>query len=84
MDAIDKIKEKKRFDFILISDDMKEMSGLMTMKGMNEIDGFKTPTIVMLNKGKEEIKEEYIKDGFNDYLLIDDFDNEIKRIIEKY
>ena len=33
---------------------------------------------------KNKIKEHYLKDGFSDYILIDDLRNEIKRIIEKY
>ena len=38
----------------------------------------------MLDSNKENIKKHYIEDGFNDYILLSDINNEIKRIIEKY
>lgn len=83
-DAIDRIKSKKRYDYILISDEMKEMSGLMTCQEMKKISGFKIPIIVMLNGDKENIKEDYLNEGFSDYILIDNIDTEMNRIINKY
>ena len=83
-DAIDRIKAGKKFDFILVDDEMAEMSGFMTFKGMKEVPGFKMPVIVMLKKDKENIKEHYLNDGFSDYLLLDNLENELDRIIEKY
>ena len=83
-DAIDRIKAGKKFDFILVDDEMKEMSGFMTLKGMKEIKGFDTPVIAMLNKDKENIKDHYLDDGFSDYLLLDNIESELDRIIEKY
>ena len=84
MDAIDRIKSGKKYEFILIDDDMKEMSGLMTLKGMQEIEEFDIPVIVMLGEDKEHIKEHYLSDGFSDYIILDNLDNELDRIIEKY
>ena len=83
-DAIDRIKSGKKFDFILVEDEMKEMSGFMTLKGMQEIPGFKMPVIIMLNEDKENIKDHYLEDGFSDYLLLDSLEVELDRIIEKY
>ncbi len=83
-DAIDRIKSGKKFDFILVDDEMKEMTGFMTLRGMSEIEGFKVPVIVMLNEDKDHIKERYLEDGFSDYLLLDNLDNELDRIIDKY
>ena len=83
-DAIDRIKAGKKFDFILVDDEMKEMSGFMTLKGMQEIEGFKIPVIIMLGKDKENIKDHYLEDGFSDYLLLDTLEPELDRIMEKY
>ena len=83
-DAIDRIKSGKKFDFIIVDDEMAEMTGLMTFKGMKEVKGFNTPVIIMLNKDKEHIKNHYLEDGFSDYLLLDNLDSELNRIIEKY
>ena len=83
-DAVDRIKAGKKYDYILILDEMKEMSGLKTYQEMRKVEGFKTPVIVMLKEDKEHIKEHYLEDGFSDYLLLNDFDKEIERIINKY
>ena len=83
-DAIDRIKSGKKYDYIIIEDDMKEISGYETLKGLKNINKFNTPCIVMLNNNKEQIKEHYIKDGFSDYIMINDLKNELKRIIDKY
>ena len=83
-DAIDRIKSGKKFDFILVDDEMAEMSGFMTFKGMKEIKNFDIPVIIMLKGDKEHIKDHYLEDGFSDYLLLDTLDSELDRIIEKY
>ena len=83
-DAIDRIKSGKKYDYIIIEDDMKEISGYETLKGLKNINKFNTPCIVMLNNNKEQIKEHYIEDGFSDYIMINDLKNELKRIIDKY
>ena len=83
LDAVDKIKSHKKYDFILISDEMKEISGLSTLKEMQKIKGFNTPCIVMLNESKKGLAKHYIEDGFSDYLINEDIDS-LNKIIEKY
>ena len=84
MDAVDKIKRGKKYDYIIVEDEMNEMSGYTTLQELKRIDKFDIPVIVMLKKNKEEIKEHYINDGFKDYLLLEDFSQELDRIINKY
>ena len=40
LDAIDKIKSGKKYDFILIEDDMKEMNSFTTLKELKKLDKF--------------------------------------------
>ena len=82
-DAVDKIKSGKLYDYILIEDNMKEMNGYTTLKELESVK-CNIPLIVMLEENKETIKEHYIDDGFSDYLLIRNFNDEIDRIINKY
>ena len=84
MDAIDRIKSGKKYDYIIVDDDMKEMSGYSTLKELKNIKNFKIPVIIMLNDNKKEIKDHYLNDGFSDYILVSEIDNELKKIIEKY
>ena len=83
LDAVDKIKSHKKYDFILISDEMKEVSGLSTLKEMQKIKGFSSPCIVMLNESKKGLAKHYIEDGFSDYIIIEDIDS-LNKIIQKY
>ena len=83
LDAVDKIKSHKKYDFILISDEMKEVSGLSTLKEMQKIKGFNTPCIVMLNESKKGLVKHYIEDGFSDYIINEDTDS-LNKILKKY
>ena len=83
LDAVDKIKLHKKYDFILISDEMKEVSGLSTLKEMQKVKGFSSPCIVMLNESKKGLAKHYIEDGFSDYIINEDIDS-LNKIIQKY
>ena len=83
LDAVDKIKSHKKYDFILISDEMKEVSGLSTLKEMQKVKGFNLPCIVMLNESKKGLAKHYIEDGFSDYIINEDIDG-LNKIIQKY
>ena len=63
---------------------MKQISGYEVFKKLKNIKKFKTPVIITLEKDKEFIKKHYINDGFSDYLLKSDIDNELKRIMDRY
>ena len=82
IDAIDLIKSGENYNLIIIDDEMKPISGLETLKRLRK-ENINIPAIIMLDEGKEHIKNHYIKDGFIDYILKSDIKNEIKRIIKK-
>ena len=83
-DCINKVRSGKTYDLILMSDEMSTKSGLTTLRELKEIEKFNIPVVVMLEENKEKIKEHYIKDGFKDYLLKSNLEDEVKRIINKY
>ena len=84
LDAVDKIKANKKYDFILISDDLKEVSGISTLKEMLKIKGFNIPSIIMLDEEKKHLTKHFLEDGFNDYIINEDIENGLNKIIEKY
>ena len=81
-ELIEQIKKKEKYDLIILFDDMKP-SGIEVLKSLKEIKGYKTPTVVLLEDNKTSIKEHYIKDGFTEYLLLSDINEEIKKL-DKY
>ena len=82
IDAIDLIKSGENYNLIIIDDEIKPISGLETLKRLRK-ENINIPAIIMLDEGKEHIKNHYIKDGFTDYILKNDIKNEINRIIKK-
>ena len=82
MDCVERINKNQKYDLILIDDEMEPITGFNTFEKLRLIKHFKTPTVIMLDKSKEGIKHHYLKEGFKDYLLKDDMENEIKRIIK--
>ena len=84
MDAIDRIKSGKKYDYIILEDEMKEMSGYETLQSLKKLNNFNIPCIILLSEDKVNIKEHYLNDGFKDYILMSDLQDEVNRIIKKY
>ena len=82
IDMIDLIRSGESYNLIIIDDEMKPISGLETLKKLKELD-INIPCIVMLDEGKEKIKNHYIKDGFVDYILKNNLKEEVNKIIRK-
>lgn len=84
-DLVQRVEDGEVFDLIILEDEMKPLSALAILGKLQEAKkGFNVPTIVMLNKNKESIKEHYIEDGFSDYLRKENLEEEFDRIIKKY
>ena len=67
-ECIDRIKRGEMYDLILLDDMMPKMSGVITLKKLKEIPGFKTPTIALTANAITGMREKYLADGFDDYL----------------
>lgn len=83
-DCINKINTGVIYNLIVIDDELKGDDALPILKKLRENKKFKTPVVVMLNKNKENLKEDYIEEGFKDIVLKENIIDEIKRIINKY
>lgn len=67
-ECIDRIKRGEMYDLILLDDMMPKMSGVITLKKLKEIPGFKIPTIALTANAITGMREKYLSDGFDDYL----------------
>lgn len=83
-DCIENVRAKIKYDLIILDDEMPNYSALTLLKELQKIPYFNTKVVVMINKNKEGIKLEYLKDGFADYILKENLDNEIKRIRKRF
>ena len=83
-ECVDKIRIGEKYNLIIMDDEMKPDNALPTLQKLKGLKKFNIPVVVMLNKEKEFIKHHYVKDGFTDYILKDNLDKELDRIVNKY
>lgn len=84
-DIIERVKDGEIFDLILLEDDMKPISGFGTLGKLQEAkEGFNVPTVIMLNKNKESIKDHYVEDGFSNYIRKQNLEEDFDKVIKKY
>ncbi len=84
-DIIERVKDGESFDLILLEDDMRPLSGFGTLGKLQEVrEGFNVPTVIMLNKNKESIKDHYVEDGFSNYIRKQNLEEDFDKVIKKY
>ena len=76
-DAEERLK-KEKFELILVDDELKNESGIEVLKLIKEKT--KKPIIIMIDKNKEFISEHYIEDGFTNYVIKQNIEEELKKI----
>ena len=67
-DAIAKVIENNNYDLVLLDDMMPNLDGPKTLDSLKEIDGYKTPTVLLTASSYDEVKEKIDSHGFNGYL----------------
>lgn len=76
-DAEERLK-KEKFELILVDDELKNESGIEVLKLIKEKT--KKPIIIMIDKNKEFMSEHYIEDGFTNYVIKQNIEEELKKI----
>ncbi|HPF82580.1 MAG TPA: response regulator [Bacilli bacterium] len=84
MEAIELIKNGNRYDLILMDDMMPRMRGPETLMRLKQIDGFDIPTVALTANAINGMKEQYIKQGFDDYLAKPIEKDELNQVIKKF
>ncbi|MDD5979989.1 MAG: response regulator, partial [bacterium] len=79
-DAVEKIKSKEGYNLIIIDDEMNLKSGYDTLKELKKNKKFNIPVIITLEENKKFLKDKYLEDGFSDYIMKDNLDEEIKKV----
>lgn len=83
-EALDKIRNKEKYDLILLDEVMDPLDGMTVMKKFKDIRNFKTTVILLTRNNEYEYNEEYLKYGFSDYLLKPINKDKLFEIIDKY
>ena len=84
IECIELIKKGNTYDLILMDDMMPNKNGKETFKELKTIPSFNIPVIMLTANAIEGMREDYIKEGFNDYLAKPIEREELNRIIKEY
>ena len=77
-DCINKLEQNEKYELILIDDELNNESGIELLKEIKEKTTL--PILVLLNKNKEFIAKHYIEDGFTNYIIKENIEEELKKI----
>ena len=76
-DCIERIKNGEKYEYIVIDDELEEMSALSVIQELDKIKD-KSKRVIMLEQDKLFIAKHYLKDGFYAYLDKTNLIEEIK------
>ena len=82
-ECLDLIRNKEKYDLIFMDGEMDYMSGSEVMRRLKAIKGFDTKVILVTNNSAE-YNDDYLKDGFTDYIVKPLSKEKVDNIISKY
>lgn len=82
-ECLNMIDKGEKFDLLLADDMMPEMTGTEMMKKLKS-SGYSTPIVVLTANVMDGQKEQYLKNGFDDYLGKPIDKKELNRVLKKY
>ena len=82
-ECLDKVNLGK-YDLILLDDMMPKMTGGETFVKLKEIEGFNTPVVILTANAITGMREQYLSEGFDDYLAKPIEKLELNRVMKKY
>ena len=83
-ECLDKIRNKEKYDLILIDEEMPKLSGYDTMKKLKEIHNFNIPVVLLTKNSNLEFTEVHLTHGFADLLVKPVNKTTLTRIYNKY
>jgi len=83
-ECIELVREQNNFDLILMDQMMPGLDGTSTMNNLKEIDDFNTPIVVLTADAMEGQKENYLANGFDDYISKPIDKSELSRVLKKF
>ena len=83
-ECLDKIRNKDKYDLILIDEDMEPLDGITVMKKLRMIRTFNTKTILLTKNNDYEYNDDYLEYGFDGYLLKPIDKDKLFELIDKY
>lgn len=83
-EGLEKIRSKEKYDLILLEEELEPQDGHIIMKKLLMIRNFNTKVILLTRDNKYEYDDEYLHEGFTDYIIKSSSKEEILNKINKY
>lgn len=83
-ECIDLIASNNKYDLILLDDMMPKLSGVDTLHRLKENKLFNMPVVCLTANAIEGMKDNYLKEGFDDYLAKPIDRIELNRVLHTY
>lgn len=83
-ECIEKIKQDKKYDVILMDDMMPSLSGTETMLRLKEEYDYKNPIIVLTANAIDTQRDEYLSKGFDDFISKPVSREKLYEVVKKY
>lgn len=83
-ECLDKIRNKEKYDLILVDEDMPKLSGYDVIKKLKDINNFNTPVILLTQNSNLEFSEIHLNHGFADLLVKPINKNSLTKVYNKY
>jgi len=83
-ECIKKIEAGNTYNLILMDDMMPKMSGVETFKKLKAMNNFDIPVVALTANAIAGMKENYLKEGFNDYISKPIDKKELERVLKEY
>ena len=83
-EGLERIRNKEKYDLILLDEDLEPQNGHIIMQKLLEIRNFNTKVILLTKDNKYDYDEEYLQEGFVDYIIKSSDKEEILNKINKY
>lgn len=84
IECVEFINSNKEYDLILLDQMMPVQDGVTTLHQLKENKDFKIPVVMLTADAIKGKKEEYLNEGFNDYLSKPIERAELDRVLKKY
>lgn len=83
-EGLEKIRNKEKYDLILLDEELEPQDGHIIMQKLLIIRNFNTKVILLTRDNKYEYDDEYLHEGFTDYIIKSSSKEEILNKINKY
>ena len=83
-EGLERIRNKEKYDLILLDEELEPQNGHIIMRKLLEIRNFNTKVILLTKDNKYDYDDEYLQEGFTDYIIKSSDKEEILNKINKY